>query len=80
MEHAFSPENFQRENRTLFLEFRLFPGTFQWNASKTCVPSTTQPEFPEVNGKRLHSVLTNLVLIVVLVLESNGLTVSTAYY
>ena len=32
------------------------------------------------NGKRLLSVLTNLVLVVVLVLESNGLTVSTAYY
>ena len=45
MEHAFLPENFQRENRTTFLKFRSFPGTFQWNASKTCVPLTPQPEF-----------------------------------
>ena len=51
MEHAFSPENFQRENRTTFLKFHLFPGTFQWNISKTCVLLTSQPEFPEFLGK-----------------------------
>ena len=47
MDHAFSPEIFQRENRTTFLKFQLFPGTFQWNAWKRCVPLPSQPEFPE---------------------------------
>ena len=35
MEHAFSPKNFQRENRTTFSKFHLFPETFQWNVWKT---------------------------------------------
>ena len=47
MDHAFSPEIFQRENRTTFLKFQLFPGTFQWNAWERCVPLPSQPEFPE---------------------------------
>ena len=51
MEHAFSPEIFQRENRITFLKFQLFPGTFQWNARKTCVPLTSQPEFPVFRSK-----------------------------
>ena len=44
-------ENFQRENRTTFSKFHLFSGTFPWNAWKTCVPLTSQPEFPEFLGK-----------------------------
>ena len=51
MDHAFPPERFQRENRTTFSKFFLFPGTFQWNAWKTCVPLTSQPEFAEFLGK-----------------------------
>ena len=51
MEHAFSPEIFQRENRITFLKFQLFPETFQWNARKTCVPLTSQPEFPIFRSK-----------------------------
>ena len=51
MEHAFSPEISQRENRITFLKFQLFPGTFQWNARKTCVPLTSQPEFPVFRSK-----------------------------
>ena len=34
-----------------FQKFHLFPGTFQWNARKTCVPLTYHPEFPEFLGK-----------------------------
>ena len=37
MEPAFSTETFQRENRTTFSNFHLFPGTFQCNARKTRV-------------------------------------------
>ena len=51
MEHAFSPEIFQRENRTTFLKFQLFPGTFQWYAQKTCLPWTSQLEFSEFLSK-----------------------------
>ena len=51
MEHAFSPEIFQRENRTTFLKFQLFPGTFQWYAQKTCVPLTSHLEFSEFLSK-----------------------------
>ena len=51
MEHAFPPESFQRENRTTFSKFHLFPATFHWNAKKTCVPLTSQPEFTEFLGK-----------------------------
>jgi len=51
MEHAFSPENFQQENRTNSSKFHLFLGTFQWNARETCVPLTCQPEVPEFLGK-----------------------------
>ena len=43
-------ENFQRGNRATFSKFHLFSGTFPWNAWKTWVPLTFQPEFPE--GKR----------------------------
>ena len=32
MEHAFPSKSFQRENRTTFSKFQLFPGIFQWNA------------------------------------------------
>ena len=32
MQHAFPPESFQRENRTTFSKYRLFPRIFQWNA------------------------------------------------
>ena len=34
------------------IEFQLFPGTFQWNARKTCVPLTSQLEFQEFLSKR----------------------------
>ena len=51
MEHVFPPESFQRENRTTFSKFHLFPGIFQWNARKTCVPLTSQLELPEFLGK-----------------------------
>ena len=49
MEHAFSLEIFQRENRTTFLKFQLFPGT--WYAQKTCVPLTSLMEFSEFLSK-----------------------------
>ena len=32
-----STGNFQREKRATFPKLHLFPGTFQWNALKTCV-------------------------------------------
>ena len=32
-----STANFQREKRATFPKLHLFPGTFQWNALKTCV-------------------------------------------
>ena len=51
MEHAFSTAIFQRENMITFLKFQVFPGTFQWNARKTCVPLTSQPEFPVFRSK-----------------------------
>ena len=44
-------ESFQRENRTTFSKLHLFSATFPWNAWKTCVPLTCQPEFPEFLGK-----------------------------
>ena len=69
IEHAFSPENFQRENWTTFSKFHLCPRSFQWNENVCAINTPTG-----------ISVLTNLVLIVVLVLESKGLTVSTACY
>ena len=34
-----------------FLKIQLFPGTFQWNVRKTCVPSTSQLEFSEFLSK-----------------------------
>ena len=46
-----SPLYFQRQSRTTFQKFHLFPGTFQWNARKTRVPLTYHPEFPEFLGK-----------------------------
>ena len=51
MDHAFPPESFQREKRTTFSKFHLFLATFHWNAWKTCVPLTSQPEFAEFLGK-----------------------------
>ena len=51
MEHTFPAESFQRENRTTFLEVPFIPEIFQWNEPKTCVPFTSQPEFPEFLGK-----------------------------
>ena len=51
MEHAFPPESFQQENRTTFSKSHLFPGIFQWNAGKTCVPLTSQAEFLEFLGE-----------------------------
>ena len=51
MEHTFPSESFQRENRTTFSEVPFIPEIFQWNEPKTCVPFTSQPEFPEFLGK-----------------------------
>ena len=51
MEHTFPSESFQRENRTTFSEVPFIPENFQWNVPKTCVPFTSQPEFPEFLGK-----------------------------
>ena len=34
-----------------FFKMQLFPGTFQWNVRKTCVPSTSQLEFSEFLSK-----------------------------
>ena len=51
MEHIFPSESFQWENRTTFSEVPFIPEIFQWNEPKTCVPFTSQPEFPEFLGK-----------------------------
>ena len=47
----FPSESFQRENRTTFSEVPFIPEIFQWNEPKTCVPFTSQQEFPEFLGK-----------------------------
>ena len=51
MEHTFPSESFQRENRTTFSEVSFILEIFQWNELKTCVPFTSQTEFPEFLGK-----------------------------
>ena len=51
MEHTFPSESFQRENRTTFSEVPFISEIFQWNEPQTCVPFTSQPEFPEFLGK-----------------------------
>ena len=53
MECPFSPESFQRKNRTTFSKFYLFPGRLQWNAWQTCVPLLTSWEME----KRLRSLV-----------------------
>ena len=58
MEHAFPRKRFQRENRTTFSKFHLFPGIFKWNARKTCVLLTSQPELPEFLGKQKEPLVT----------------------
>ena len=50
-EHKFPSESFQRENRTTFSELPFIPEIFKWNEPKTCVPFTSQLEFPEFLGK-----------------------------
>ena len=42
-----STRKFQQENGTTFSKVHLFPGIFQWNAHKMCVPLTSQLKFPE---------------------------------
>ena len=51
MEHTFLSESFHRENRTTFSEVPFIPEIFQWDEPKTCVPFSSQPEFPEFLGK-----------------------------
>ena len=60
MEHVFSLENLQLENRATFSKFHLFPENFHCNARKTCVPLTSQPEFREFLGKWKAPFITRL--------------------
>ena len=62
MQHVFHPMeissgNFQiffvngKHPRTTFSDVPFIPEIFQWNEPKTCLPFTSQPEFPEFLGK-----------------------------
>ena len=51
MEHDIPFGNSSRENGTTFLDFPLFLGIFQWDEPTKRVPSTAEPEIPEILTK-----------------------------
>ena len=52
MEHDIPFGNSNRENGPTFLDFPLFLGIFQWEEPTKRVPSTAEPEIPEILTKR----------------------------
>ena len=51
MEHDIPFGNSSRENGTTFLDFPLFLGIFLWDEPTKRVPSTAEPEIPEILTK-----------------------------
>ena len=51
MEHDIPFGNSSRENGTTFLDFPLFLGIFLWDEPTKRVPSTAEPEIPEIFTK-----------------------------
>ena len=51
MEHDIPFGNSNRENGTIFLDFPLFLGIFQWDEPTKRVPFTAEPEIPEILTK-----------------------------
>ena len=51
MEHDIPFGNSNRETGSIFLDFPLFLGIFQWDAPTKRVPFTAEPEIPEILTK-----------------------------